>query len=110
MDDRDHSEVLFGYSSLKDDIKNYNKKQLILDELEKTPEMLLATAYLYAKSFTTYGIDVTKAWTTAVQQTANLERVYRKGYSDAQKEIADQYAHFMEMNFPKEENNVTKDN
>lgn len=60
-----------------------DKKQIMLDELSKEPEMVLETAYLYAKTFTTYGENVTKAWNTAIQQTAILERAYEKGYADA---------------------------
>ena len=55
----------------------------MLDELSKEPEMVIATAYLYAKTYTTYGEDITKAWTTAVKQKAILEKVYNKGYTDA---------------------------
>lgn len=63
-----------------------DKKQIMLDELSKEPEMVTATAYLYAKNYVHYGEDVTKAWATAVQQNAILEKAYNKGYSDALKE------------------------
>lgn len=38
-----------------------DKKQIMLDELSKESEMVVATAYLYAKTFVTYGEDITKA-------------------------------------------------
>lgn len=63
-----------------------DKKQIMLDELSKEPEMVTATAYLYAKNFVRYGEDITKAWTTAVQQEAILRKAYNDGYSDALKE------------------------
>lgn len=63
-----------------------DKKQVMLDELSKEPEMVIATAYLYAKNYVHYGEDVTKAWATAVQQNAILEKAYNNGYSDALKE------------------------
>lgn len=58
-------------------------KKLMLEELENGSEMLLSTAYLYAKTFTEYGEDITKVWDTAVRQTHVLENAYRKGYYDA---------------------------
>lgn len=63
-----------------------DKKQIMLDELSKEPEMVIATAYLYAKNYVHYGEDVTKAWATALQQNAILEKAYNNGYSDALKE------------------------
>lgn len=63
-----------------------DKKQIMLDELSKESEMVIATAYLYAKTHVTYGEDITKAWTTATQQTVILQRAYERGYSDALKE------------------------
>lgn len=63
-----------------------DKKQIMLDELSKEPEMVIATAYLYAKTYTAYGEDITKAWTTATEQQAILERAYNNGYADALKE------------------------
>lgn len=63
-----------------------DKKQIMLDELSEEPEMVIATAYLYAKTFVRYGEDITEAWNTAVQQKAILEKAYNNGYSDALKE------------------------
>lgn len=59
-----------------------DKKQIMLDELAKEPEIVIATAYLYAKTYVIYGEDITKAWTTATQQKAILEKVYNDGYDN----------------------------
>lgn len=63
-------------------IQEYQNKQLI-DELSKMPPMVIATAYLYATNYVKYGEDITKAWTTAVQNASALEKAYREGYYDA---------------------------
>lgn len=55
-------------------------KQVLLDELSKQPLMLLETAFIYAINYLKYGEDVTKAWTTAVQNSSALEKAYRAGY------------------------------
>jgi hypothetical protein len=57
-----------------------DKKQVLLDSLSEEPEMVIATAYLYAKNYVNYGIDVTNAWNTAIQQNAALERANVNGY------------------------------
>jgi hypothetical protein len=60
--------------------KMKDKKQVLLDSLSEEPEMVIATAYLYAKNYVNYGIDVTNAWNTAIQQNAALERANVNGY------------------------------
>ena len=62
-------------------------KEMILGELSNESEMVLSTAYLYAKNFDRYGEDITKAWITAIQQKVILEKAYNLGYSDALKSI-----------------------
>ena len=64
--------------------KDVNKQQLI-NELIEEPFEVVATAYVYAKSYALYGIDITKALETAVQQTEAFNTVYKKGYYDALK-------------------------
>lgn len=59
------------------------KIEYLLDELSKKPPMVIATAYLYAINYTLYGEDVTKAWTSAVQNSSALEKAYNEGYYDA---------------------------
>ena len=63
-------------------IQDYERKKLI-DEISKMPPMVIATAYLYALNYTLYGEDVTKAWTTAVQQHAVLSKARERGYYEA---------------------------
>lgn len=50
-------------------------KQKLLDSLAKEPTMVLSTAYAYAKNYALYGEDITKEWTTAVQQASIIEKV-----------------------------------
>lgn len=82
--------------SIKERMKNFindnkpieqNVKQSILEKLSNMPEMLVATAYLYAKNYIDYGEDVTKEWNTAVQQSAILEKAYNRGRNDVLKEV-----------------------
>lgn len=62
--------------------QDYRSKQLI-DELSKMSPMVIATAYAHAINYTLYGVDVTEKWLTATQQSAALEKSYKKGYYDA---------------------------
>ena len=50
-------------------------KQKLLNSLAEEPTMVLSTAYAYAKNYVMYGEDITKAWTTAVQQASMIENV-----------------------------------
>ena len=65
-------------TSKEDDIKTK-----LLDSLAKEPPMVLSTAYVYAKNYVEYGEDITKAWTTAVQQASILEYVRQKAWVEA---------------------------
>ena len=67
----------------RDNKEMKDKKQIMLNELSKESEMVIATAYLYAKTYTMYGEDITKAWTTATQHSAIVKKAYNKGYADA---------------------------
>ena len=58
-------------------------KQKLLDLLAKEPPMVLSTAYAYAKNYVDYGEDVTKAWTTAVQQSSVIQEVKQKAWAEA---------------------------
>ena len=60
-----------------------NVKRQLLDELAKEPTMVLSTAYIYAKNYVEYGEDITKAWTTAVQQASITEKVRQKAWVEA---------------------------
>lgn len=69
-----------GHSITKNDD---NDKQVLLDSLSKEPLMVISTAYAYAKNYVMYGEDITKAWTTAVQQASILEQVKIKAQAEA---------------------------
>ena len=58
-------------------------KQKLLDSLAEEPTMVLSTAYAYAKNYVMYGEDITKAWTTAVQQASIVEQVRQKAWVEA---------------------------
>ena len=58
-------------------------KQKLLDSLAEEPTMVLATAYAYAKNYVDYGVDITKAWTTVVEQASILEQVSIKAQAEA---------------------------
>lgn len=67
-------------------LQNDKTKQL-LDELSKMSPMVVAMAYVYATNRIAYGEDVTEKWTTAAQNSAALEKAYRKGYYDAMQRL-----------------------
>lgn len=64
--------------TIDDDIK-----QKLLDILAEEPTMVLSMAYVYAKNYVEYGEDVTKAWTTVVQQTSIIQKVRQKAQVEA---------------------------
>ena len=64
-------------------------KEIILNELAKYPEGVVATAYLYAINMSEYGVNVAEKWLTAVQQTCALEKAREHGYYEALKRIYD---------------------
>ncbi len=60
-----------------------NTKRQLLDDLYGESTMVLETAYSYAKNYVLYGVDITKAWTTAVLQASVLERVKLDAWAKA---------------------------
>ena len=58
-------------------------KQKLLDSLAEEPTMVISTAYAYAKNYVMYGEDITKEWTTVVQQVSILEKVREKAWVEA---------------------------
>ena len=68
---------------MEDSKQQDTQKKQLLEELAKQPLMVLATAFLYAKNYIDYGADVTKEWTTAIQQSTLLANAYNKGQYDA---------------------------
>ena len=61
------------------------EKQMLINELERMPARVIATAYLHALNYELYGVDVTDKWQTAVQNADNLQHAYLKGRSDEAK-------------------------
>lgn len=58
-----------------------NKQRLdILNKLSVLDIKILQTAYLYAKNYVEFGMNVTEKWVTACQNSESLERAYHKGY------------------------------
>lgn len=59
------------------------KKEALLEELSREDLQVLSLAYVYAKNLQLYGIDVTKAISSATENVMMLEKAYRHGYYDA---------------------------
>lgn len=68
-----------------------NVKKKLLDSLAEEPAMVISTAYAYAKNYVMYGEDITKAWTTAVQQSSILEQVRQKAWVEAYDSFKKEY-------------------
>lgn len=66
-------------------------KQLLLDALSKESDVVIATAYSYAKNLTLYGVDVAEKWNNEVENTRNLERAYNKGYNEGYRNALKDY-------------------
>ena len=62
-------------------------KEELLNLLSQESIMVLSQAYVYVKNLSTYGVDVTQKWLTAVENTANLERAYNKGWMGCQERM-----------------------
>jgi len=60
-----------------------NVRRQLLDKLSEESTMVLETAYAYAKNYVLYGVDITKAWITVVQQASALERVKLDAFTEA---------------------------
>jgi hypothetical protein len=65
-------------------------KEIMLQKLSEMPDAVVSAAYLFAINYSQYGVDVTKAWTTAVQQNFALSQAYQRGYYDARKMAYDE--------------------
>lgn len=63
-------------------------KESLLAALAKEDEQVLAVAYLYAQNVQKYGVDITQAAMTAVQNVAMINRVYAVAYADAMKQFS----------------------
>ncbi len=72
------------------DILDFNEeKTKLLELLAKESNLVLSQAYLYAKNLGLYGVNVAESWDTVVQQSANLEKAYMRGYYDAMERMKD---------------------
>lgn len=63
-----------------------NDKEEMLAALAKEPDMVAATAYLYAVNMHRFGKDVTEKWLTAVENSIALDEAYMRGRIDSDKE------------------------
>lgn len=66
-------------------------KQKLLDSLAEEPSMVISTAYAYAKNYILYGEDITKEWTTAVQQASVIEKVSLNAWAQAHETFRKEY-------------------
>lgn len=66
-------------------MKERTPKEIMLEKLAELPDMVVSASFLYAKNYIDYGCDVTKEWTSAVENHDALSRAYSKGYYDAMK-------------------------
>lgn len=66
-------------------------KQKLLDSLAEEPTMVISTAYAYAKNYVLYGTDITKAWTTAVEQVLIMKEVSKKAWEEAYDSFKKEY-------------------
>lgn len=64
-------------------------KEKLIELLSQEDTIVLNQAYLYARSLTNYGVDITEKWLTATQNVSALEKAYKNGYYDALKRQAE---------------------
>ncbi len=70
---------------------NDDVKQALLDLLSEESIQVLQVAYIYAKNYVMYGEDITKEWTTAVQQASIIEQVRQKAWVEAYDSFKKEY-------------------
>ncbi len=63
-----------------------DRKQVMLELLAEENEQVIALAFMYAKNMHLYGVDVTKAWDSAICQSAALNEAYTRGRVDSDEE------------------------
>lgn len=73
-----------------------NVKQKLLDQISEESPMVISTAYAYAKNYVAYGEDITKAWTTVVQQASILEQARQKAWVEAYDSFKKDYENRLE--------------
>lgn len=67
----------------KDEPVMVDAKQMMLDNLSKESEIVLATAYSFAQNLTMYGVNVTEKWNNVLENTQAVQTAYNRGYFDA---------------------------
>lgn len=67
------------------------KKKILIDLLKDEPIEVIQLAYLYAKNYSKFGVDVTEDWETATKQADALERAYKRGMYDFQQKLNTEY-------------------
>lgn len=60
------------------------ENQEMIDMLLKYEKPILETALAYAFNIWHYGVDVTKKWETATEQSYALNQAYKKAYVDCE--------------------------
>ena len=75
------------YGSKRQDDNTISMKNMLINSLASEPYECLSIAYLYAKQYLKYGVDVTEKWDTVTKQTEALEKSYHVGYQEALKDI-----------------------
>ena len=63
-------------------------KEKLIELLSQEDTIVLNQAYLYTRTLTKYGVDITEKWVTVTQNARALERAYREGYYDALQRVA----------------------
>lgn len=67
-------------------------KEYMLGKLYDEPDMVIATAYMYAVNMCKFGKDVTEKWTTAIAQSMALDDAYVRGRIDSDNEWRERLA------------------
>lgn len=72
----------FTQSKICGEDKTMSMKDILIKSLASESYECLSAAYLYAKHFTKFGVDVTKVWNTATEQSDAMRRAYELGYHE----------------------------
>lgn len=72
-----------GTSMNHDLIESKNAIEIVKQAAEEyKSDQINQLAMMYAKNLVQYGVDVTKIWNTATQQTSSLNKAYMRGIQD----------------------------
>jgi hypothetical protein len=67
----------------KTELRKKPNAEVLGKELAKLDPKILELAYAYASNIDKYGVDVTKQWETAIEQSNAMRKAYMTGYHDA---------------------------